>query len=70
MFVAEAFTGQQGSSVPLAETVASFDALCDGEFDHLPEQAFFMCGGIDDVERNAAELTPNQRPVRARRSRP
>jgi len=30
--------------------------LTDGEFDHLPEQAFFMCGGIEDVERNAAAL--------------
>ena len=38
------------------ETLASFKALADGEFDHLPEQAFFMCGGIDDVERNAAAL--------------
>jgi F-type H+/Na+-transporting ATPase subunit beta len=56
MFVAEAFTGQKGSFVPVAETLTSFRALCDGEFDHLPEQAFFMCGGIDDVERNAAAL--------------
>ncbi|HAM24881.1 MAG TPA: F0F1 ATP synthase subunit beta [Actinobacteria bacterium] len=56
MFVAEAFTGQPGSFVPLAETLASFRALVDGEFDHLPEQAFFMCGGIEDVERNAAAL--------------
>jgi len=56
MFVAEAFTGQPGSFVPLAETLTSFRALTDGEFDHLPEQAFFMCGGIEDVERNAASL--------------
>ena len=56
MFVAEAFTGQPGSFVPLAETLTSFRALTDGEFDHLPEQAFFMCGGIEDVERNAAAL--------------
>jgi F-type H+-transporting ATPase subunit beta len=56
MFVAEAFTGQKGSFVPLAETLASFKSLCDGDFDHLPEQAFFMCGGIEDVERNAAAL--------------
>ena len=56
MYVAEAFTGQPGSTVPVAETVASFRALLDGDYDHVPEQAFFMCGGIDDVERNAREL--------------
>jgi F-type H+-transporting ATPase subunit beta len=56
MFVAEAFTGQKGSFVPVEETIASFKALTEGAYDHLPEQAFFMCGGIDDVERNAAKL--------------
>ncbi len=56
MFVAEQFTGQPGVFVPLTETVASFKALCEGKYDHIPEQAFFMCGGIEDVERKAAEL--------------
>jgi F-type H+-transporting ATPase subunit beta len=56
MFVAEAFTGQSGSFVPVEETISSFRALCEGTYDHLPEQAFFMCGGIEDVEKNAAEL--------------
>jgi F-type H+-transporting ATPase subunit beta len=56
MFVAEAFTGQPGSFVPIEETIASFRKLAEGEYDHLPEQAFFMCGGIEDVERKAAEL--------------
>jgi F-type H+-transporting ATPase subunit beta len=56
MYVAEAFTGQPGSTVPLSETLASFDAIADGQFDNIPEQAFFMCGGIEDVERKAAEL--------------
>jgi F-type H+-transporting ATPase subunit beta len=56
MFVAEAFTGQPGSFVPVEETIASFKALCDGAYDHIPEQAFFMCGGIEDVEKNAAKL--------------
>jgi F-type H+-transporting ATPase subunit beta len=56
MFVAEAFTGQPGSFVPLEETVASFKALTDGDYDHVPEQAFFMAGGIEDVEKKAAEL--------------
>jgi F-type H+-transporting ATPase subunit beta len=56
MFVAEAFTGQKGSFVPLSETLEAFKALADGEFDHLPEQAFFMCGGIEDLEANAKKL--------------
>jgi F-type H+-transporting ATPase subunit beta len=56
MYVAEAFTGQPGSTVPLSETLASFDAIADGQFDNIPEQAFFMCGGIEDVERKASEL--------------
>jgi F-type H+-transporting ATPase subunit beta len=55
-FVAEQFTGQPGSFVPLQETIDSFKALTAGEYDHLPEQAFFMCGGIEDVEKKAAEL--------------
>jgi F-type H+-transporting ATPase subunit beta len=56
MFVAEQFTGQPGVFVPLTETVASFKALTEGKYDSLPEQAFFMCGGIEDVERKAHEL--------------
>jgi F-type H+/Na+-transporting ATPase subunit beta len=56
MFVAEAFTGQKGSFVSLQETIDSFRRLCDGDFDHLPEQAFFMAGGISDVEANAKRL--------------
>jgi len=55
-FVAKAFTGLDGSFVPLEETLAAFKALANGEYDHLPEQAFFMCGGIEDVERKAREL--------------
>jgi F-type H+-transporting ATPase subunit beta len=56
MFVAKQFTGQDGAFVPLTETVASFKALCEGKYDHIPEQAFFMCGGIEDVERKAKAL--------------
>jgi F-type H+-transporting ATPase subunit beta len=56
MYVAEAFTGQPGSTVPLSETLASFSAIADGEYDNIPEQAFFMCGGIEDVEKKAREL--------------
>jgi F-type H+/Na+-transporting ATPase subunit beta len=56
MFVAQQFTGQPGEFVPLSDTVSSFKALCEGKYDNIPEQAFFMCGGIEDVERKAAEL--------------
>ncbi len=55
-FVAEQFTGIPGKFVPLAETISSFKALTEGEYDHLPEQAFFLCGGVDDVEAKAKEL--------------
>ncbi|MFT4044361.1 MAG: F0F1 ATP synthase subunit beta, partial [Gordonia sp. (in: high G+C Gram-positive bacteria)] len=54
--VAEKFTGQKGSVVPLADTVEAFDRLSKGEFDHLPEQAFNSCGGLDDVEAAAAKI--------------
>ncbi len=56
MFVAETFTGQPGKFVPVEETVASFKALCEGNYDNLPEQAFFMCGGVEDLEANAKRL--------------
>ena len=56
MFVAEAFTGQPGSFVPLSETLEAFKALTEGNYDHLPEQAFFMQGGLEDLEKNAEKL--------------
>jgi F-type H+/Na+-transporting ATPase subunit beta len=55
-FVAKAFTGLEGSFVPLSETIEAFTKLADGEYDNVPEQAFFMCGGLEDVERKAHEL--------------
>ena len=55
-FVAKTFTGLDGSFVPVTETVDAFRRLCDGDFDEYPEQAFFMCGGIEDLERKAHEL--------------
>jgi F-type H+-transporting ATPase subunit beta len=54
--VAEVFTGTPGELVPLSETVASFRAIVDGEYDHLPEQAFYMAGNIDSVLKKAEEL--------------
>jgi F-type H+-transporting ATPase subunit beta len=54
--VAEQFTGRPGKFVKLEETISSFERLVAGEFDHLPEQAFFMAGGIDDVVENAKAM--------------
>jgi F-type H+/Na+-transporting ATPase subunit beta len=56
MYVAEQFTGQPGVFTPLEETVASFKAVTEGKYDNLPEQAFYMVGGIEDVEKKAKEL--------------
>ncbi len=54
--VAEQFTGIPGKYVKLEETISSFERICAGEFDHLPEQAFFMAGGVDDVVENAKKF--------------
>ncbi len=54
-FVAERYTGIPGRYVPVAETVAGFRAILDGELDAIPEQAFFMAGTIDDVRAKAKE---------------
>src|SRR5215475_7241446 len=56
MYVAEQFTGQPGVFTPLEETIASFKAISEGKYDDLPEQVFFMVGGIEDVEEKAREL--------------
>ncbi|MGR3485843.1 MAG: F0F1 ATP synthase subunit beta [Paracoccaceae bacterium] len=54
--VAEVFTGSPGVQVPLEETIASFKAVVAGEYDHLPEGAFYMVGGIDDVKAKAEKM--------------
>ncbi|MDP6299622.1 MAG: F0F1 ATP synthase subunit beta, partial [Acidimicrobiales bacterium] len=59
MFVAEVFTGQPGVFTSIDDTVSSFEALIQGDLDHLPEQAFYMVGGAEEVERRAAELEKN-----------
>ncbi len=48
-FVAEAFTGRKGRYVHLKDTISSFQKILAGEFDHIPEQCFYMAGGIEDV---------------------
>jgi F-type H+-transporting ATPase subunit beta len=54
--VAENFTGQKGKYVPLKETIKGFKAIVDGEYDHLPEQAFYMVGGIEEAVEKAKTL--------------
>ncbi|QTR51461.1 F0F1 ATP synthase subunit beta [Candidatus Thiothrix anitrata] len=55
-FVAEVFTGSPGKYVTLKDTLSSFKAILNGEYDHLPEQAFYMVGGIDEVVEKATKL--------------
>jgi F-type H+-transporting ATPase subunit beta len=56
-YVAEQFTGVPGKTVPLEETIASFDALARGDHDDLPEQAFFNVGGIEEAEEKGKQLS-------------
>ena len=54
--VAKVFTGSDGVQVPLEKTIASFKAVVAGEYDHLPEAAFYMVGDIEEVKAKAAKL--------------
>ncbi|HET6470708.1 MAG TPA: F0F1 ATP synthase subunit beta, partial [Pseudomonadales bacterium] len=60
MFVAEAFTGQSGVYCSREDTVRSFKAILDGEYDHLPEQAFYMVGTIEGAVEKAKKLEAKQ----------
>src|SRR5690625_2728522 len=55
-FVAEVFTGAPGKFVPLSETIRGFKGIIDGDYDHLPEQAFYMVGSIDEAIEKAEKL--------------
>ena len=55
-FVAEVFTGSPGKLVDLESTIKGFDSICKGEYDHLPEAAFYMVGGIEEVVEKANKL--------------
>jgi F-type H+-transporting ATPase subunit beta len=57
LHVAEVFNNVPGVFVPLEETVRSFKAVCDGEYDHLPETAFRMVGAIDQVVEKAEQMS-------------
>ncbi|WP_449426835.1 F0F1 ATP synthase subunit beta [Rhodanobacter umsongensis] len=54
--VAEVFTGSPGKYVPLKETIRGFKMIVDGDVDHLPEQAFYMVGGIDEAVKKAEDM--------------
>jgi F-type H+-transporting ATPase subunit beta len=56
MFVAEAFTGRPGRYVPIRETVRGFKEILEGKWDHLPEQAFYMVGTIDEAAEQAERM--------------
>ncbi len=60
-FVAEVFTGSPGKLVDLNETIKGFDAICKGEYDHLPEAAFYMVGGIEEVIEKAEKLSKDSK---------
>jgi len=54
--VAEQFTGHPGKYVKLADTIRAFKGIVDGEYDHIPESCFYMCGGIEDVLKKYEEV--------------
>jgi F-type H+-transporting ATPase subunit beta len=56
-FVAETFTGSPGKFVSLKDTIRGFQGIIDGEYDDIPEQAFYMVGGIEEVIENAKNVT-------------
>jgi F-type H+-transporting ATPase subunit beta len=55
-FVAEQFTGRKGEYVSIADTIRGFKEIVEGKHDDVPEQAFYMVGGIEDVLKNAARM--------------
>jgi len=59
-FVAEVFTGSPGKLVDLDSTIKGFDAICKGEYDHLPESAFYMVGGIEEVVEKAEKMSKDK----------
>jgi F-type H+-transporting ATPase subunit beta len=54
--VATQFTGIEGKYVPIADTIRSFKMIAEGELDHLPEQAFYMVGGIEEAIEQGEKL--------------
>jgi F-type H+-transporting ATPase subunit beta len=59
-FVAETFTGSPGKYVTLKDTIRAFKGIIEGEYDHLPEQAFYMVGGIEEAVEKAEEMSKKE----------
>ncbi len=59
-FVAETFTGSAGKYVTLKDTIRAFKGIVAGEYDHLPEQAFYMVGGIEEAVAKGAEMAKKE----------
>jgi F-type H+-transporting ATPase subunit beta len=55
-YTAKQFTGVEGSTVAIKDTIEGFNAIANGDLDHIPEQAFYNVGGLDDVERLYSEI--------------
>ena len=64
--VAEVFTGRPGNITPLEDTIRSFEEICDGKWDHLPEQAFLYVGSIDEVAEQAERMDALAKAEKAR----
>ena len=54
--VAEVFTGKEGKITPIADAIRSFEEICDGKWDHLPEQAFMYVGAVEEAEEQAKKM--------------
>jgi F-type H+-transporting ATPase subunit beta len=59
--VAQVFTGKPGEITPLSETIRSFEEICDGKWDHLPEQAFMYVGAVEQAEAQAKKMAEGRR---------
>jgi len=59
-FVAETFTGAPGKYVTLKDTIRAFKGIVEGEYDHLPEQAFYMVGGIEEAVAKGADMAKKE----------
>ncbi|MCA9075127.1 MAG: F0F1 ATP synthase subunit beta, partial [Planctomycetaceae bacterium] len=55
-YVAEVFTGKPGKFTSLEETIQSFEEICDGKWDHLPESAFMYVGGVEEAAEQAKKM--------------
>ena len=69
-YTAEVFTGKAGDFTPLSETVRSFKEICDGKWDHLPEQAFMYVGRVEEAAEAAEKMQGSANPETAEKTTP